>query len=236
MIVLSRNTVVRCGAFMLVLALAACGSNTENLEFSQIVKGLGKRIILKKNTDASQQAVLQITRAQIKAFPLPLIRVRLEGTGAMSTMAEVDRKGSNSTYMTGDGVALTFRGGILTGTRGLGQDLMGLSAVNIAEAVRQGETTRQYRYLDGEDQLVTVSLRCRVSREPFGPLDILERRYQVDRITEWCQSPGGTAAQAAVSFENFYWVESRSGRIRQSRQYISPKFGRAEIEVLKTGK
>jgi hypothetical protein len=218
-----------------VLVLAGCGSSDTNLEMTNIVKGLGKRFFTKDTSAEGQKAVLQITRAQVDAFPQPLLRVRLEGTGAMSTMVEVDRKGSNSTYMTGDGVALIFRGGILTGTRGLGQDLMGLEAVDIHTAVRQGETRRNYRYLDGEERLKTVSLSCSVTRAPYGPLVILERSYQVEKITERCHSLPDTGSPDAVSFENSYWVESGTGQIRLSHQYVSPKFGHAEIEVLKTG-
>lgn len=226
----------KSGLFALLASafvLAACGSSETNLEVSNIVKDLGKRIVAKDTSAEGQKAVQAITRAQVDAFAQPLLRVRLEGTGAMSTLAEVDRKGTNSTYMTGDGVALTFRGGILTGTRGLGQDLMGLEAVDLQTAVRQGQTQRNYRYLDGEEQLETVSLTCVTKRAPYGELVVLERGYRVAKITQQCQTSEGTAPQNAVSFENIYWVESSTGRIRKSTQYVSPKFGRAEIEVLK---
>lgn len=223
-----QKITVHGSILILILTLTACGSSKDELEFTQLIQNLSKQVISKPDTSASQGAVMQITRAQVDAFPQSLIRVRIEGTGAMSTLAEVDRKGIHTTYRTGDGVALMFRAGVLIGTRGLGQDLMALSAPDLSHAVTKGESTRRYRYLDGDEQLVDVVLRCRVASAPHGPLVILGRSYRVNRVSEHCAN-----AENTLSFENFYWVESATGHIRQSRQYISPKFQRAEIEVLK---
>ena len=217
------------------LMLVACGSDKSELELTEITKRLGQRAMADKAAiAASQQAVLQVTRADVDAAPVNLIRVRLEGTGAMSTMAELDRQGPYTTYMTGDGIALMFRSGVLVGTRGLGVDLMGLSSEGLSAGLRAGQTTRAYRYLSGDEQLVTQKLTCQVTSAPHGVITILGQNYTVDQIREWCQ--GKDQHGAALTFENFYWVESRSGIIRQSRQFISPKFGRAEIEVLSLGK
>lgn len=217
------------------LMLVACGSDKSELEITEITKRLGKRVMKDKAAvAASQQAVLQVTRADVEAAPVNLIRVRIEGTGAMSTLAELDRQGPYTTYMTGDGIALMFRSGVLVGTRGLGVDLMALSSEGLAAGLRAGETTRAYRYLSGDEQLVTQKLTCQLTSTPHGSITILERSYTVDQVREWCQ--GRDQHGAPLAFENFYWVESRSGIIRQSRQFISPKFGRAEIEVLSLGK
>ena len=215
--------------------LASCGSDKSELEITEIAKRLGQRAMKDKAAvAASQQAVLQVTRADVDAAPVNLIRVRIEGTGAMSTLAELDRQGPYTTYMTGDGIALMFRSGVLVGTRGLGVDLMALSSEGLAAGVRAGETTRAYRYLSGDEELVTQKLTCQLTSAPHGSITILERSYTVDQVREWCQ--GKDQHGAPLAFENFYWVESRSGIIRQSRQFISPKFGRAEIEVLSLGK
>jgi hypothetical protein len=216
------------------LALAACGSIKRDLNITQLGRTLVQRGAGKAEIAASQQAVLQVTRAQVDAVPLPLIRVRLEGTSAMSTMVELDRKGPFTTFMTGDGIALLFKGGVLVGSRGLGQDLMGLSTPSLSEGIRSGESQRAYRYLDGDEKLETTQMSCQLTSEPHGPITILERSYNVDQVREWCR--GTSAAGADIAFENFYWVESRTGIIWQSRQFISTKFGRAEIEVLTLGK
>ncbi|GGA29155.1 YjbF family lipoprotein [Neptunicoccus cionae] len=219
-----------CGAG-LALGLVACGSDKSALELTEITKRLGQRAMNDKAAvAASQQAVLQVSRADVDAAGVPILRVRIEGTGAMSTLAEVDRQGAYSTYMTGDGIGLLFRGGVLVGTRGLGDDLMGLSSPGLAAAIKAGESTRAYRYLDGDEKLATVEMSCLVTSSAHGPITILDRSYGVRQVKEWCQ--GEALDGKKLAFENFYWVESGSGRVRQSRQFISEKFGRAEIEVL----
>ena len=213
-----------------VLGLAACGTNEREVELGGIIKDFGTRVLTKEDP-ANQQAPLQVTRAQVDVSKLPVIRVRLEGTGATSILIEVDRKGPNATFKTADGITLMFRAGVLIGTRGLGQDLMALAAPDIRQAVRAGETSRDYRYLDGDEHLATVTLSCHVTSEPHAPLNILGHSHAVNLVREQCS--GTNLEDAPVSFENFYWVAPNSSQIWQSRQYVSEKFGRAEIEVLK---
>ena len=214
--------------------LTGCGSDQDQLAIGGLVRDLGSRVTgasVAEQAAATEAAVLAITPAQVAASPQPLARVRIEATGAAATMAEVDRKGPNSTWFSADGGSFIFRDGMLTGTRGLGEDLMGLSAPGLAAAVRAGGSTRVYRYLDGDERLVDVTLTCLVDRAPHGPITILDRTHRVDQISEYCK--GEDPFGDPLAFENFYWVESGTTRVWQSRQFISWKFGRAEIEVLK---
>lgn len=228
-----RRGIKGAGVALLALLVVACGSDRDELELTRLGQSLGKRITGgdAEAVAASQAAVLQVTRAQVDASPLPLMRVRLEGTGAMSTLFQADRKARGNAWFTADGVALYFREGMLIGTRGLGQDLMGLSSPGLGAAVAAGDVTRTWRYLDGDEQLVDVALDCQLDRAPHAPIEIVGRVHRVDQITEWCR--GKDADGAPISFENFYWVSPGTTQIWQSRQYVSKKFGRAEIEVLK---
>lgn len=221
-------------AACILAILTGCGSDGDQLAPAALVRDLGKRATtpsVAEQAAATERAVLAITPAQVAASTLPLARVRIEGTGAAATMAEVDRKGANSTWFTGDGGSFLFRDGMLTGTRGLGEDLMGLSGPGLAAAAKAGEATRIYRYLDGNERLVNVTLTCLVNRESHPPITILDRVHPVDQIGEYCR--GREVDGTPLEIENFYWVSPGTTTVWQSRQFISWKFGRAEIEILK---
>lgn len=218
-------------ALAAVLVLAGCGNDQDQLALTNLTKRLVSDIGREDREAAGQAAVLAVTRAQADASQLPLLRVRIEGTGALSTMAEIDRKGPHSTWIGPDGGAFLFRDGMLIGTRGLGQDLMGLTGPGLAAAVAAEEFTRVWRYLDGDEQLIDVPLRCLAERRPHEPIRILGRDHTVEQIAEYCQ--GLAADGKPIAIENFYWVTPGTTQVWQSRQFISRKFGRAEMEVLK---
>lgn len=206
--------------------LVACGSSTEDLEATEAARGLINRGADREAQAAGQAAVLAITRDQVDAAPIPLIRVRIEGTGSLSTMTIVDAKANGSTWAGPDQAAFMFRNGVLIGTRGLGQDLMALATQGLTAERAAGESLRQYRYLDGDEVLVTLDVTCVTEEQGRRKLTILERSYDVDAVFQWCRGEEG------LSFENHYWVLPGTSVVVQSRQFISPKFRRAEIEAL----
>lgn len=221
-------------ALAAVLMLAGCGSDRGELELTELGRDLARRLAapsVEEQAAATRAAVMAVTPEQVAASTLPLARLRIEGTGAAATIAEIDRKGPYSTWISGDGGAFLFRGGQLVATRGLGEDLMGMAGPGLREAVARGEITRTLRYLDGDEHLVDVPLRCLVERRPHPPITILDRTHAVEEIAEYCQGEDFEGRRLRV--ENFYWVRPGTEEVWQSRQFISWKFGRAEIEILK---
>ena len=210
--------------------LLGCGSDTQELEMSNLIKSQFQKRTSKADVAASQAAVLKVRQADVNATPLPLLRVRIEGTGALATLVEVDRKGPNASFQAADGGSFTFRGGILTGSRGLGQDLMSLAGPSLAQAARKGSYTKVYRYLDGDEVLIPLTVSCQMETSYFGRLDILAISYDVEEFSEVCR--GSDPTHGSLEFQNYYWRDLNSGQIVQSRQFISPKFGRLEVERL----
>ena len=100
---------------------------------------------------------------------------------------------------------------------------MGLHGAGIAV----GASQRGYRFLDGTNRLGTRLFTCQTSDGGTAALTILERRYIVRQLIQSCTDADGYAIQ------NTYWVDVRDGFIWQSRQWVSEKFGRALIQVLK---
>ncbi|MBC6442031.1 MAG: YjbF family lipoprotein [Rhodobacteraceae bacterium] len=214
------------GLCLSALVLAGCGSNSTETEVTKALRELVQRPAKKRAEAEGRKAVLSITRAVVDAAAVSLIRVRLEGTGAVSTMTVIDVKDNGSAWAGPDGGVLYFRNGVLFGSRGLGQDLMTMAAPPLAREIADGHSRRRYRYLDGDELLVTLHVACHTRIEGPRRLTILGRSFQTEAVFQRCEG------DRALAFENRYWVLPGTALVIKSQQFIAPKFGRADIETL----
>lgn len=136
-------------------------------------------------------------------------------------------------WRTEDNISLTLRNGVLVATRNLGNDILSSSALvgeGAGGPARSGARRYHIRGLDnGAWQL---DMLC--SRRDLGadPIVIVELRYPTRHIEERCQpSQPGRGGEII----NDYWVDSRSGRVWQSRQWAGPNVGYLRIRQLTTG-
>ena len=216
------------GLFAAALMLASCGSesNTPDL-VDQLVATAKSTLEQRKNRNAPQAAAA-VTRAQVEQSTVPLIRLTVGATGSQATAAELARNGDTATYLMGTGQAIYLRGGLMTGTRGLGYDLMALDMPyrSVAEALKGGSYTRVHRYLDNENKTLVWSATCSMQITGTKTLTQLERQYKVRQVVETCQG-------AEMSFVNTYDLDVRSKQVWQSRQWVGPVAEHARIEQLK---
>jgi|GEM_PF-3049141 len=206
---------------------SACSSEKANPPLNRIFTDIVRDKIKKK--EQGQQAVAQITRAQVEAGKLPLLRAHLEKFDVRATLVEVARNGEHRTYFTGDEISITLRNDILISTRGLGLDLaaLGLSSGDLQTALAKKEMQRGYRYIDVQNKQQNVVVSCTVMVSgPATELDLLDVKHNVVPITEHCEGDG-------ITFENEYWMNPNSGNIWKSTQWIGVGIGRITIEVLK---
>jgi len=89
--------------------------------------------------------------------------------------------------------------------------------------------TRATRVLDVavEGERALVHLESRFEVEKRETLTILERTYDLQRVTEVVSSGGRNR------YENHYWIEPSSGRYWKSRQIVVPTLPPLNIEILK---
>jgi hypothetical protein len=151
------------------------------------------------------------------------LRVSLPKTGAQAVLGPVSKTGRTTVWQTLDGITLAFRDGVLTGTRGLGDDLMSAD-VSGDLAMLRGVGANEYHphiraYLDGEDQTVYRSYQCR--RTAQGR-ETTRDAATARRIGMLCTSPRD-------SFTNVYWLNG-AGDVTKSRQWVSPTIGYMETE------
>lgn len=151
-----------------------------------------------------------------------LLIVSIPSRGAQATLGPVARNGDVTVWQTLDGITLSFRGGVLTGTRGLGDDLMSADVSNNISALlgqHEGYYPHFRTYIDGENRTVFRSFQCR--RQPHEPPgEIAPSSGSLLRLEEICVTTDS-------NFTNTYWLD-KGGRITRSRQWVSPGIGHLE--------
>ena len=119
------------------------------------------------------------------------------------------------------GPTFSMRDGMLVSSRGSGGDLMAadvMQSARLIHARQSGQAQRFHSYLDGANQIVTRSYICDVKDLRPYDLTLGSRVYPTRYLSETCYGQGDR-------FTNYYWVDSRDGVIRQSRQRVSAYTG-----------
>jgi uncharacterized lipoprotein YajG len=162
-------------------------------------------------TQAPEQA--NLSRAERGG---PVMRVQIPSRNANAELVRVARTNGVETWLAVDNISLSFREGVLVGSRGLGFDLMAGDAANTLTAISgQGVPVyrRQMRYLTGDHQSTYLMAGC--SMDNAGVEIVSGQRLL--RMEEKC------TARRDV-FTNIFWLNA-SGRIVETRQWVSPEIG-----------
>jgi len=197
--------------------------------FGRTVVAAGLALVLVAGCDRMNEA-LGITGNVAAVAPQPVgpgrLRVALPERGATATLAPVARNGDVTVWQTLDGITLSFRDGLLVGTRGLGDDLMSADVAG-TQAMLRAPATDLYHlhvrsYLDGEDRTLYRRYHCREAGRTVSDLNIGGETRPTRRIAVDCTAPDG-------AMSNVYWLD-RAGEIVKSRQWVSPAVGYMETE------
>jgi len=140
---------------------------------------------------------------------LPLKIAVLENKRLASILIEQQRNRDVVTYFTPDGISVSYKSGVLVGTRGLGFDLMGADVNDVLASLqsRSDGAIRTHHYLNGENQIVMRNFICDYSG--------------IQNVIETCYSDG-------LKITNSYRLER--GQIIASRQWIGAEQGYIRLE------
>ncbi|MCZ4352917.1 YjbF family lipoprotein [Roseovarius aestuarii] len=209
------------------VALAACSNAPERQVTAggmakSILKGRSKPAPVDPNQLATSiQTVLSSTNAPVIALAIP-------NRKAATVMQQVELNHGYATFGTSDRRSVTLRGGMVTGTRGLGEDIMSsnISGVQALIAGRKnGTAQRVVRYLNGEDVTVTQVSTCTVRVKDTGRYKMADIDSAATTVNEVCRSEDG-------EFTNSYRV-APNGRVLQSRFWHSPMNDYIVIQALR---
>jgi hypothetical protein len=159
-----------------------------------------------------------LTREFIEAQDTDLLQVSIVSRDAAAILIKGGTNGTKTTWLSPDGIGLVFDGGLLIGSRGLGDDLMGADIATAKSSLNGGGTHRRtLEFITGVDQIERRTFRCVTAKTGVETLIIFERDYDTLVLEESCIGDSG-------DFKNTYWLD-RNSVIWRSRQWISASVG-----------
>ena len=108
---------------------------------------------------------------------------------------------------------------MLIAMTGLGGDIASSSVLasgNTLGPAYDGEHVQYIRGLDNKE--IRLSLACEVVQIGPESIEIVEQIHATHHVQERCEGGGGTVV-------NDFWIDSRAGLVRQSRQWAGPNIG-----------
>jgi hypothetical protein len=209
--------------------LAACSSSGTSPVVT-VIRG----VILPSTVEQPEVPSIgsKLTREKIEKFGLALIRGRIEGEEVTNLLTGTAVNDQYVTYISSFRQNITMLGGLVTGTRGMGGDLLAVrNDANdpIAYITPTDDwpatLTRDYRFPGVGPSGDTISVTCSLTTSAATVITIVEVTYEVTPFTENCEGDG-------VAFTNTYFTETETGQIWQSLQWIGEKVGYVNIDVL----
>ncbi|KAG1713781.1 hypothetical protein GQR58_002247 [Nymphon striatum] len=195
---------------------ASCGSLQRNSVGLELASGVFSSVL--GSPDSAEGENVALTRELIEAQETDLLRVSIISRDATSFLVTGGTNGTKVTWLSPDGLSLTFDRGVLVASRGFGDDLMGADVSDaLASMESGGNHLRTLDFLTSLDQIERRDFQCETVVSRSEELTIVERTYQTKVIEESC-------TDGDFSFQNTYWRDV-NGVIWQSRQWISPQTG-----------
>lgn len=161
----------------------------------------------------------------------PRMILRLPDLARETTLLQSEERGGIAFWRSLDNVQIMTRQGVVIASRGLGDDLMALSAEglirNLGKGVGGSHTRTEHR-LSGEGRDEASVFSCTLSAGPQEWVQVGQNRMTKARVlTEACQGPKGNRI-------NRYW--RAAGAAVQSDIDMGPKIGRMTLTRVVEGR
>ncbi len=201
------------------LTLAACSNTQDSSPAAEAAQSLLARVTGQAPEEAAPPAV------NPAALTGDSLLVRIVNRDQVAALRRTAVNGARETWESPGEVAMTFENGILVGTRGLNEDLMGADIPGVRAALNTGggTVTRRHSYLGSEDQITTATMTCTIARDSTE--DVITRGGTIPAVkyTEECTGP-------RLVFTNSYWFDGN--RLVQTRQLVSVAVGYIQTNPL----
>lgn len=211
-------------ACIAALAVSGCSNTGEGFDLRQSMKNLFNR------GAAEQPSAVKVDINTIlkRTAPQSLIQVASKKRGSSALMLEIESNRGYRTYSTASKQTFTLRNGLVTSTRGMGDDLMASingDSLSLIRARRTGSGQRVMEHLDGAGDTVRLQFTCETYVTGSGRVKRGAVNAITTELTENCVA-------GRHKFTNVYQVDG-TGMILESQQWISPSAGYVLIRVLR---
>ena len=203
-----------------LILLSACTSDdvvkTERKEVFGIFKNITSRS-LSENRIVSQSSSFPNTKKWLEKFSQPIISISSIDKKNQATLVSLGNNKERLTWVSSDGISLSYDSGVLIATRGYSQDLLSLNYENPNKLFKSSylNYTKTHRYLSGENRYDDIQFKCTGTKKKPQSIKIVENILLVDRYVENC-------VNSRYEYSNEYDLLSGTMVVLRSKQWISP--------------
>ena len=159
-------------------------------------------------------------REWLSKFNQPIILLSsLDGNNA-AILVVLGNYQNKLTWVSSDGISISFEDGILIATRGYSQDLIEAQHEDLDRLFTQNILNRfkTYRFLNGKNQYEELRFFCSIESEQNSDSKILNVTLKTTKFIESCQSDD-------TRHTNEYYVLPNTNIVIKSKQWISKANG-----------
>ena len=209
--------------FVFSLFCLSCSSDniihSEKIDFYNIYKDIIVRAPV--NSPADEKIEKKVyNREWLSEFNQPIILLSsLDGKND-ATLVLLGNYQNKLTWVSSDGISLSFEDGILIATRGYSQDLIEAQHNNLDKLFTQAISNRYktYRFLNGKNQYEELKFLCSMTSEQNTDSKVLNLTLKTTKFTEFCKSDD-------TRHSNEFYVLPNTNIVIKSKQWISKANG-----------
>ena len=159
-------------------------------------------------------------RKWLSQFRQPIVLLSSSDGKRQATLVALGNYKNKLTWVSRDGISVSFEDGVLIATRGYSQDLMESNHENLNNLLNLTSKTRNktYRYLNGQNEYEDIKFSCSISVKKNTTSQILDLRLKTTELTEVCKSKKN-------SHTNLYYLLPGTKIVLKSKQWISQNNG-----------
>ena len=205
---------------LLMTFLTACASDDmvelEKKELWGIFKNITKKSH-SKNSVISQSSAFPDTKKWLEKFNQPIILTSSTDKKNQATLVALGNNAERLTWVSSDGISLSYDNGVLIATRGYSQDLLSLRYEKPSKMFSSNylQYKKTHRYINGENRYNDIQFKCTGRKKAQKSIKIVEYTLLVDRYVETC-------IHAEHRYTNEYDLLSGTTVVVSSKQWISP--------------
>ena len=205
---------------LFVTFLSACTSDDVVKSQKEELLGIFKKITnrsISKDKNVTQSSVFPNSKKWLEQFKQPIILTSSTDKKNQATLVSLGNNEERLTWVSSDGISLSYDDGVLIATRGYSQDLLSISYKKPKKIFSSSylEYDKTHRYLNGENRYNEIHFKCTGKKMAPRSIEIVEYTLMVDRYVETCVS-------AKHKYINEYDLLSGTTVVMTSKQWISP--------------
>jgi len=207
-------------AILFMIFLSACTSDDVIKSEKEARWGIFKNIASKsisKDKIISQSSTFPNSKKWLEKFNQPIILTSSVNKKNQATLVSLGNNDERLTWVSSDGISLSYDNGVLIATRGYSQDLLSLKYEKPKKIFSSNnlQYTKTHRYLSGENRYNELQFKCTGKKVEAQSIEIVEYTLLVDSYMETC-------INKYHRYKNEYDLLSGTTIVVRSKQWISP--------------